>query len=229
MPLKSLNKDVLHVFDVCGTLYTSNTTYDFYKFYFKRNNRKKYILFKLCFSLPAKIVWKIMSILHLSRHIRSFLIGFIKNESVDLVFLEAENFVKINLSKNKIPKSFSLLNKAISEDSSNVYLVSASIFPIINAISKENKNIPFFATELQIKDNHYTGKIIEDLERIKLKTLKSEGLINPNTELYVYTDSLNDSDLVNVSHKAYIVCGLNEQNKWKDKFGNKNLIFSNDI
>lgn len=214
----------LHIFDICGTLYKSNTTYDFLLFYFKRNNRFKYLIFKSLLSFPAKIAWKFFTLLGLSYRIRIFLVSYLKNEPVELVRKEADNFVK-DFLQSKIILDIAERLKNTLKYPSDVYLVSASIYPVVEAIASKLEVSNFKATELQIANNRYTGRISKELEQKKKSVVCEIDSFLDKNQIFVYTDSFNDSDIVEMSDFAVIVCNKEEGANWLSKFPDKKIEF----
>lgn len=212
-----------HLFDICGTLYKSNTTYDFMLFYFKNNNRYKYLVFKSLLSFSAKIIWKIFKLFGQSYKIRFFLLSFLKNEPVHLVKDEAQRFVEVFLRSKIIIDIANKLEVALNNNSGDVYLVSASIFPVVEAISNNLGVTNFYATELSEVNNRYTGKISLELEQNKKSVVDKIDLTHK--QVVVYTDSFNDSDIIKISDYTVIVCNKEDKSKWITKFPDKKIEF----
>lgn len=219
----------LHIFDICGTMFQSNTTYDFLLFYFKRNNSVKHFWLKACFTIFAKIIWTIFARIGWSKKVRQFLLSFLKNEPVLIVKKEAIAFADYLFEYRIIPETHLRLNKALQNLNNEVWLVSASIEPVVSAIASHFINTQFLATELEVVNGFYTGVINIDLEKRKAAILREKLIISSDTEMISYTDSMNDSDLVELSYSAFIVCPHNEEQKWRNKFPDHiKLEFSHD-
>src|SRR5262249_7097311 len=51
----------LALFDVCGTLYTSNTTFDFLEYYWSKKGGLRFFFFRLSRSVLGRALWKLIS------------------------------------------------------------------------------------------------------------------------------------------------------------------------
>ncbi|MEZ4859228.1 MAG: haloacid dehalogenase-like hydrolase [Flavobacteriaceae bacterium] len=217
------NKEV-HIFDICGTLYHSNTTYDFLLFYFKRNNGSKYRKYQFCFSLVSKVIWKLLTFLGYKKWIRNFLVSFIKNEPESMVTTEANEFVKLVLIHKEVAFVKNILLKTKNNPNMEIWFVSASIEPVVKAIAKHFDITNYVSTILAVNNHRFTGKMIEDLEGKKHVKLTQEGILKPNAKRVVYTDSKEDVALVQQSEKAYLVGQRKNETYWKDKVSSKTEI-----
>lgn len=211
------------VFDICGTLYNSNTTFDFLLFYFKRNNRIKFFLFKLCLSKFIKVFWKILSLCGKQKIIRNFLIGFIKNEPVSKLDTEATLFVESYLELRKIAKVESLLNEKKSK-SYKIIFASASIEPVVKAIAKKYKVDKAFYTELEKSHNLFTGKIKYDIEGRKHMSIETFKKDNKVEEIIFFTDNKEDIQLILNSNHSNVVSKSKNLSYWQTKVGSRKHI-----
>lgn len=212
------------VFDICGTLYNSNTTFDFLSFYLKRNNKPKYFIYKICLSKPLKILWKLLNLLGKKKMIRNFLIGFIKNEKVSKVNSEAICFVDSYLDAKKIKDVEFLLQEHISKEYEIVF-ASASIEPVVKAIARKYHVKTAFYTQLVKNRNVYTGKIQYDLEGRKHIAVEDFKKDNKVKEVYFFTDNKEDLQLILNSNHSTVVSKPKNLKYWKTKLvNNKNVV-----
>ena len=214
----------LYLFDICGTLYRSNTTYDFLKFYFKRNNKGKYLRYRMCLSLPAKVLWKFLTFAGKRYKVRKFLIGFLKNEDVSLVTSEAHFFVKEYLNDRKINPIHQQLLEAKKNPKTEIWLISASISPVVEAIASSLGVSRFVATSLEHSNHNFTGEITEELEGKKQQILNDLGILKPSISAVVFTDSKEDKELVFMAQEAYIVGKNVPQEFWKNYVSEKTSL-----
>lgn len=216
---------MVYLFDICGTLYKSNTTYDFIGYYLQKHNRLKYLYYKSLFSLPAKIFFKILSVTGKSAGVREFLVGFIAGaDKVELDSASAE-FIKDFLSRKKIDATHDLLTSKI-KNNDRVLLVSASIDPVVKAIAQHLGVAEYCSTVLEYHEGIATGRILADLEKSKLKYLLDNRIINKDQTFAVFTDSFADLDIVLVSSECTIICRVSERQKWKSLLtANHNINF----
>ncbi|AKD01949.1 HAD-IB family phosphatase [Pontibacter korlensis] len=203
-------------FDVCGTLYNSNTTYDFYEFLF-RNHKKRRLLYACFKSKLAKAVWKTLALVGLSKIPRAVSLSFLANLDDNYVKQEAVAFVHKCLEPQK---NLALHHKLMDakRNGKTVVLVSASIHPIVEAIATKLGNVDFLCTSLGVANGKYTGSVDEDLEGIKLDKVEQKYGIKDNVTWF-YTDNKEDLPLLmKVNHPNVVI------RKQKDKlFWRKNL------
>lgn len=203
----------LAIFDICNTLYRSNTTYDFLLFYFKRNNRKKYTKFKRNFSIPAKVLWKALGVFGRNKTVRSYLINFIKDEPVEQVAREADCFVSEVLEHRKIKYTHDALKKLKKTDCT-IFLMSASIEPVVQAIA-ENLEIKTFMASTLVKSNGtYLGKLRNDLEGKKDKVLTSLIDLKRFEKIEVFSDNIEDLQLLQLADNAHVMTTENNYTFW---------------
>lgn len=213
----------LAVFDVCGTLYSSNTTFDFLDWYFSKD--KKYQFFrKLSKTFLGKLLnypfYKFMK----KDLIRLIGTSFLKNKSIIEIEIASKKFVKERLySKNKLDIIKLLEN--YKKKKYVIVLVSGSYEFLIKEIALEFEVNNFFATKLQNKNDSYTGKIGNDQLFNKLVLIKT---IYPKyQDLIVVSDNLTDYSLLKAASKGFIVCNKRKHiNFWKEK-NLKNCVLIN--
>lgn len=184
----------MKIFDVCWTMYQSNTTFDYIRFVYKSENIQSFQL-KFLNSKFGKII-----ILLLGRIIGrdlyrelfvKLLKGFSRKDLEELSMKFYQNF----LINQKIDYTFKILEKT---DVNDVILCSASLDVVVAHIAKE-LGVVFFASELEYKKQICTGKISKDLLGKKDNILKDKVI-----ELVV-TDNLSDLELVRKSLKSVIL------------------------
>lgn len=195
------------VFDVCGTLYDSNTTFDFLDDYF--NNDKKYRLFrKLSKSLAGKLFNYPFYRVFKYDIIRIIATGFLKGSNKEDLRLAAKIFVSQKL-KSKIKKDIHELLIEYKEKGFIIILMSGSYSLIVEHVSDYFDADNLFASELEVIDDKYTGKYKSD----QLFN-KKEVLLNkyPDiTELIVVSDNRTDYELMKEADKGYAVCNKPKQ------------------
>jgi phosphoserine phosphatase len=181
----------MRVFDVCGTLYNSNTTFDFILEYHKSRKKKfKYYISKALLSLPCKVLnkFKIISI-------RDSMILTLKGESKDDLSIFSKIFVETFLATKQKAACMDLL----LAEPQNALLISASLDPVINAIANK-LNVAGYSSILEYnKENLCTGKLLVDLKGIKSKK------VGPTELELVVTDNMSDIDLIKNSKISYLV------------------------
>lgn len=192
--------------DICGTMFRSNTTFDFIRYYYGSNWRVKF-----WGTLLYRMYNRLMFHFFCRDPLRNNLIGMLKGEKeVHLKFM-ADMFCK-NILKKKENLNVIRIIKEKKKEGSVPVIVSATIDVIAQAVAS-NYNIPFcFFTELEYdKGRTCLGRIKNDLLSNKEKALK-KAAINPPYACII-TDNYSDSDLINNSLTAYLISKGNK-NKW---------------
>ncbi|WP_130276989.1 haloacid dehalogenase-like hydrolase [Cecembia calidifontis] len=204
-------KDPLLITDICGTLYKSNTTYDFYRYYFSKHHKVKYIYFMLLMSLPAKVLYVLLSKSGLSlQKLRYYLIGLIENESVEKVEVTAKIFFEQYLKKRVIPETEVLIMQ-----SNRLIFSSASVAPVVSLIAEKYNAMAYFATTLEVKNGKYTGKILQDNQGKKAKHLLASDWSSQIKNATFITDNKEDVDLLRRVERPIVVSASKELSFWK--------------
>ena len=202
------------VFDVCGTLYDSNTTFDFLDDYFCHN--KKYMLFRtFSKSLPGKLLnYPFYRFLHYDI-IRMFATSFLKGCSENTLQNTTQLFVN-EVLEEKIKEDIHKLLNDYKEKGYEIILMSGSYSMIVEHVNAYVGADGFFASELEVKEGYYTGKFKSDQLFNKKEILFRTY---PNiTELIVVSDNRTDYDLMKVADKGYAICNKSKQvTFWKSK------------
>ncbi|WP_040400653.1 HAD-IB family phosphatase [Cecembia lonarensis] len=211
-----MDKKEIYLFDLCGTLYFSNTTYDFLLWYFKKYNRIKFLKIKLALSLPFKIIWVTSKRIGLKFDIRKILIGTLKGEMVSSVYEEAYLFVGEFLKNRENPQIHELFNEA-KRKGADMILVSASIDPVVRAVSNQLRFKNYLATTLEkTAEGVFSGNITKDLQGYKLEALQKEG-IDFYQETTLATDNVEDLQLAKACKNVYIITKKRKIGFWERK------------
>jgi HAD superfamily phosphoserine phosphatase-like hydrolase len=208
------DKESVYVFDVCGTLYHTNTTYSFLEYYFRKKDRAKYWLIQLLLSLPGKAIVVALTKIGIKADLRTFLIGILKHENAYEVERYANLFVSEELNSKRFLKTQSILKKA-QEENRRIVLVSASLEPVIKAIADELEVEEYFASILEkSEEGIYSGKLSQDLKGNKIRLIEKYFDIQA-AHFFVYTDNLDDIALIELSRKAYVISKKRNLKKWE--------------
>lgn len=207
-------------FDVCGTLYNSNTTYDFYKFLFK-NHKRRNIFCTLFNSKPSKVLWKSLMFIGLSKVPRRISLSFLWSLDVNYVKEMADIFVEEVLEPLKNNELHQKLIDARS-NGATIVLISASIEPVVEAIAKRLGNISFICTTLHEVEGKYTGFIKEDVEGLKLNKVEEKFNLSQNTSWF-YTDNKEDLPLlIKVTHPNIVLRKKGDIIYWEENLKQTN-------
>ena len=197
------------VFDVCGTLYASNTTYDFLLFYFKKYNKDKYFKCRLSLSLPSKVILIALAKLGIKIGLRGYLVSLLANEPVDAVRETAKIFAVKFLSSKEIYTTQNYL-KEVKKRGERVVLASGSLYPVVQEIANVLQVDNFIASTLEVdKKGGYTGRYLLDVKAKKL-----EFLDYGSSELIIVTDNLDDLSLIENAAEAIIVSKKKNIETW---------------
>lgn len=211
-------KNKIVLVDICGTLYNSNTTFDFLDYYLKSKN---YLLFR---KFSKLYVWKVLNKVSLVIFkydlTRSIAVGYLKNktkqelsEAVDLFYEE----VLVNL-KNIEP--FLLLEEFKSKGY-RVILVSATLDFIAKKVSLVTNVSEYYATDLVYINDKCVGQIENDLLAKKLKYLISKNILPPY-ELTM-SDNFSDICLFENSRNKLIISKKKDFQKWNSVIQTKKI------
>src|SRR5690606_11759955 len=136
------------------------------EYYFQRNNRIKGGYFGLLLSLPAKVLWKIAGTVMGMEWLRRHLLGLLGGENEGNVMAEARAFVREVLPRLRNNSAW----KRIASGRP-VVLISATLSPVAKAIAEEIGAEAFFATQMEVVDGVFTGRIATDARSQKLELL----------------------------------------------------------
>jgi HAD superfamily hydrolase (TIGR01490 family) len=207
------------VFDVCGTLYDSNTTFDFLDFLFKESN--SYQLFKYLYkSFAIKLItYPIYRFFHYDI-IRAIATSFLRGKRVDEVEVLVREFIDSYLEKKKITYTHNLL-KEYQKMGFDVILISASYDIIILEIAKKLHIKSFYASTLQRENDILTGKYEEDILWSKRDVL-NQAYVDID-ELVVVSDNLSDYPLFKIADTKVAMVKSSRQIRYWQKSGLKDI------
>jgi len=200
--------DRIAIIDICGTIFRSNTTFDFVDYVHRDDFRYK-IVRKFTQLLPIKIILALIYRCLKVDVIRKWMIGCLKGLSISELYSLCEGFYddyllhRINL--NVISRIKSL--------QANVILVSATLEPIAETIYKRLNADDFYASELDFVDEITTGKLSKDLLGVKLEKIVSEGYSTPF--LCTVSNDFTDLPLFLNSSQGIIITKSKNQGKWQ--------------
>lgn len=212
----------LVIFDVCGTLYRSNTTFDFISFYWrKKKSRWIYPFLRLSRTKAGKIAWVVLSKIWGRELFRSIAIRTLAGQRVHKVDEAAQQFVKEVLAGKENPAVFSLLETQRASGC-EVLLVSASIAPVIKAIANELDVDGYFCSTLEEADGRYLGRLQDDLKGRKKEVYWNK--LNREKPFMFVTDNKEDLPLLHICDQPYVVVKTNSRKFW-DCSGLHNAVF----
>ena len=189
----------LVVIDICGTLYKSNTTFDF--LYWKFRDNWKYELFYmfyhlLCWRIVNKLIWKITD----CDITRVIAVRFLKGISERELHEDANRFYDEFLIQRRNIEVFDLLERLRLENKSHLILLSATMDFIAKCVSRKTGIELRSATELGYDKGLCIGKISKDVLGKKYKYINHLETID-----MCITDDVSDLTLVKLSEETVII------------------------
>lgn len=201
------------VFDVCDTMYYSNTTHDFVRFVF---NEKPFSFRKFIYKLfnsklfPLRYLFIIIGIISGWDLLKKINVYLLKGMSFTQLSILAVRFVSEFLYDKQISQIHYLIDK-YRKDGLRVVLCSSSIEPVIRAVA-ESLGIKYFVcTTLQFEGEIFTGKILEEITSKKLEILEKRELLGKIE--YAVSDNLTDLELLSAAKQGIAV--VHNKKKWK--------------
>lgn len=211
------NSKRIVIVDICGTLFNSNTTFDFLDFFLEE---KSYIIFR---KISKSLLWRTFnkSII--------FFFGFDLTRTLALKYLKGKQKSELKMAMElfyhrltdlKNENVFSIVNKLKLEF--RVILASATLDFIAEKIALESDIKEYYSTELLYNDNGYcTGKICRDLLGNKLTILESARVFSPY--YMTITDNFSDIDVLLKSDRKKIISSKANNKYWLKLLRNKNI------
>lgn len=205
--------------DICGTIYRSNTTFDFLDYFFANNIRYK--LFCLLFRCRlARLVNKVIASLCKYDFLRVFSVKFLEGYTEQEIMQKAEYFCNKILEYKKQDKVIEIINLNIDKQN-RIIIVSATLDCVAFHVAKALGIDEHYASELEYRNNICTGKISNDLLDCKLVKIREKG-ITPPFEMTI-SDNFTDIELMKHSKYSYIVSRVKRKRKWGRLLKNNTL------
>ena len=204
------------IFDVCDTIYKTNTTFFFLDCYFK-NNKKFYIFRKLTRFYPLIVLNYIFYKFFKKDFIRLYATSFLKGEEIKKVKSFSAELVKTKLSE-LINTSVEKMIKEYKNEGYQVVLMSGSYDFLIEQVAKYFTTDLFYASKLKVSENFYTGKYEDDILMNKFQLFKKDFKFFD--KLSVVSNNKTDLELMKFADQSFAVClKQSDENFWK-KYNN---------
>lgn len=202
----------LYIFDICGTIFKSNTTFDFLTFLLVPKS-KTYSSFD---KLRKTIAWKVIN--KLSRtylHIditRIIALRFLRGYSREQLLLEADTFYDAYLMKH--PNSYVLdkIREIQSDESCDLLIASATIDVVAEVIADRLQIKEWHSSELCYKEGFCQGKLSKDLLGKKKELVEN---ICSRCIDSMFTDDITDIPLLKYAKQKNIIVYPKTYKKWK--------------
>lgn len=207
-----MKKEHLVLVDICGTLYDSNTTFDFLAFHCQTHAYRRFR------SVTRTIPWRLFNRLLVGCFgwdlTRVLAIRFLKGESRQALEEAVERFYMQVLKPLEIKQVQDLIRQWQAAACSLV-LVSATLDVIAECIARHMGIDAVVATKLAYSDGICLGKMASDLLRNKLSHLKSLKCLPPYEA--IITDNRSDLSLVLRSKRAFLVVDATSRPFWEKR------------
>ncbi|MHC3994926.1 HAD family hydrolase [Thiomicrolovo sp. ZZH C-3] len=209
------------IFDVCDTLYSVNTSFEFLDSYFSGNRR--YRLFrKFSRSFPGKLInyplyrWMKYDL------VRVAATRFLAGEDMREIETSSREFIFNRLVDKINPQTEALLHE-LREAGYRIVLMSGSYGFIVAHVADYFSADSFFASELESVEGRLTGGFRSD--QLFTKKMRLESVYPQIDELIVVSDNKTDYDLLSAADKAYVVCNKKKDREfWEKRFPDSSKI-----
>lgn len=220
-----MNDKKICIFDIDGTIFASNSTFDFLHFSFGKTARyrRTNVLFGNIFSkILNRILFKVFSFdLKRKMYIR-ILKGKSRTELEEFADIFCSEFLNFRKNNDVIGLISQLKDENICFVSATLDFLSKRIILFLkNLLSLENVTV--LSTELLYKNGICTGKIKKDLLNKKLFALNELRVEKPFD--FVVSDDLFDIPLMENSRESYVVLTKKNKMKWEKKLKSANFKF----
>jgi phosphoserine phosphatase len=194
---------VIYIFDICDTLYKSNTTFEFIDFYLVETHQKrKSVLLKQIrwkYSPVFLLLFLLGKITKTDCH-KSAALQLLKGEKLENLENLATSFVLKELSLVSIRETHKILQDA-KKSNATIFLVSSTIEPVAKAIAGQLE-VNYLSSEIEVSQGLFIGKLKTDITGKKEKVLNK--YIGQN-EYTVVTDNFSDYNLVKSATQKHVV------------------------
>ncbi len=190
------------IFDVCGTLYNSNTTYDFHEFFWKTRNWKRYAYIKFARSFPSRYAFYLLRKLLKLPPLRVTLVQFLRGIAVEEARRASTDFVDLFLADKQREDIIGLLEHYRSAGY-YLLLMSGSYTFIVEAIASHFGVDHFVAAEPAAENGIFIGTYAQDILHQKKEVFVS--LYPAVVDLVVVTDNRTDLALLQMANQGYAV------------------------
>lgn len=211
----------LFLIDICGTIFRSNTTFDFMRYWFSDASWYKRMQFFRHFRIVGFLNAKIHHYFHIDimrQYTISKLRGYTEQELLSMTTKFYDEFLSLVINK----KIIDLIEKK-RQEGAKLVIASATLDCISKEVAKRLNIDIQYSSELDYKDGVCQGKLKSDLLASKLCKLKSLGL-NMSFDFEVVTDNYSDSDIISKAEYAYLIQYSEKPNKWSRYLTKETLL-----
>lgn len=196
------------IFDVCDTLYSTNTTFTFLDTYIDSKSYKLFRIFSKTFF--GKVINYVFYKYFKNDIVRTIATKYLSNKTEIELQTLAEDFIVNHLMKYENKNIINMLEQYKSNDYKIIFMSGAYDF-IIKEVATYFKVDTFYATKLELKDSKYTGRLSHDILLKKDELFKKD--YKDFDHLVVVSDNKTDLSLLNIANESFAIC-----NKEKDLY-----------
>jgi phosphoserine phosphatase len=201
----------LVICDVCDTLYRSNTTFDFIRYFVGRKKSPLRIWFYLLTNRKSPLFFFLIFVGKVSRRdwIRTLALKFLKGTSMEELDSLATSFYTDFLIGRSNVEVFKLLSQ-------DAILVSSSIDPVVATIAKAN-GLKFKSSRMEWHQGKATGNLATDITGHKHEIAAEIFSLGSFNQLRVITDNRSDWELVKLADERFVIIKEESEKKfWRD-------------
>ncbi|KAA9327381.1 HAD family hydrolase [Adhaeribacter soli] len=208
----------LFVFDICDTLFYSNTTFDFIKFVLQKKGwGGKLRQFDLYTKRTSPVFIGLYFFQKFSKEDwpKKLCLRLLKGVSKKELYQLGEAFEKQFLASRMVEKTHQMLRQ-LRKEGKTVVLISASIDPVVAAIANALA-VDYRCSELAYdSQGNFTGDLQWEMTGQKLVALR-KMLSSEDAPFAVATDNFSDRGLVEAAcHRFVVVYNEKALNFWQD-------------
>lgn len=207
-----IKKGNIVLLDLCGTLYTPNTTFDFLNRYIYPDSAYYRNVKRIMGNILGKVTNKILfSVFHWDLY-RILACRSLKGKSRESLLQLAEKYYSDVLMTSSLEKVHQLLDIARA-NGNRIVMVSASLDFIVEVVARKLDIDEYYSSQLAYRDGVCMGNFAVDLLGRKVELCSSKNIDLKATT--VVTDNQSDALLVKGSDEAYIVSQKKHEDFWK--------------
>jgi HAD superfamily phosphoserine phosphatase-like hydrolase len=199
------------VFDVCGTLYSSNTTHDFVEFYLQQRPTWRLSVFKLLRIRLLNLFWASLSWATGRDVFRLISVNMLRGAPAEGMNEMAAAFVRSFLETRARGTVLSLMDE-LRRENFRIVLASASLEWVVREIARILNADCFFACTVSVDDGRIVGSFSCDIRGQKHRVVA--GHFPLAEDVVAITDNREDAELIRMSSRAWIICDKRKRKRW---------------
>lgn len=203
--------ECIHVFDICGTLYSSNTTFDFLEYFFKTN--RNYCLYN---RIRKSFLWRATNFfLKKCCHkdlTRIIALHYLHGYSREELLAAAQSFYRFFLTARQNNAVLDQLRHLQRASRGKIVIASATLDFIAEVIAEHLSCDVWYSSRLQYRCGVCQGVLICDLLGNKAEKIFGGARVCVES---VYTDDASDMALLDIARTKNVIVYPKTRNKWK--------------